>query len=160
MLKTTVRDATIEDTDLILRFIYELAKFEKAEHMVETSKEKIIKTIFGKNAIAHAVIAELGGCPVGHAVYFFSYSTCQGKNGLYIEDLYISSGHQRSKVGKEIIKYLSCIALEKGCSKIELSVFNWNKPAIRFYEFLKAEPQNGLSLYRLSDRTLKEIATA
>jgi len=157
MPKLTVRDATIEDTDLILRFIYELAMFEKAEHKVETSREKIINTIFGENAVAYAVIAEIDGHPIGHAVYFFNYSTCQGKNGLYIEDLYISPEYRSSNGGKEIIKYLSCVALEKGCGLIELSVLNWNKAAIGFYESLRAEPQNGLILYRFSHNTLKDL---
>ena len=89
MSKITIRKATSEDAALILSFVHELAKEEKAEHEVETSKEQLAKTLFGKNSTSHVIICEAEGVPIGHAVYFFNYSTWQGKNGLYIEDLYI-----------------------------------------------------------------------
>ena len=89
MSKITIRKAVVEDAELILCFVHELAKEEKAEHEVETSKEQLAKTLFGKNSTSHVIICEAEGVPIGHAVYFFNYSTWQGKNGLYIEDLYI-----------------------------------------------------------------------
>ena len=89
MSKITIRKATSEDAALILSFVHELAKEEKAEHEVETSKEQLAKTLFGKNSTSHVIICEAEGVPIGHAVYFFNYSTWQGKNGLYIEVLYI-----------------------------------------------------------------------
>ncbi|MBC2704278.1 GNAT family N-acetyltransferase [Desulfobacula sp.] len=158
MPKITIRKATIEDAALLLRFVHELAKEEKAEHKVKTSKEQIVKTLFGKNATAHVITCEADGVPIGHAVYFFNYSTWQGKNGLYIEDLYISPEYRNCGAGKEILKHLSCLALEKDCGRIEWSVLHWNASAIGFYESLGAKPQDEWIRYRLSGKALKEIA--
>jgi GNAT superfamily N-acetyltransferase len=160
MSKIIVRKAAIEDTNLLLRFIYELAREEKAEHEVKTDKNQIVKTLFGKNATTHAVICESDKVPIGHAVYFFNHSTWQGKNGLYIEDLYICPEYRNLGAGKQIIKHLSCLALEKDCGRVEWSVLNWNKPAIRFYESLGASPQDEWIRYRLSKNSLKEIAAS
>ena len=157
MPKITVRQAIIEDADLLLGFIYELAKMETAEHEVKNNKELVSKFVFGKNATTHAVICELEGKPIGHAIYFFNYSTRLGKNGLYIEDLYISPMYRNCGAGREIIKHLSCLALKKDCSHLELAVYGWNQPAVKFYESLGGEIQNGLFLYRFSGNNLKQV---
>ena len=157
MPKITIRKAAIEDAELILGFVLKLAKEEKAEHEVETNKEQLSKTLFGKDSTAHALICEADKVPIGHAVYFFNYSTWQGKNGLYIEDLYILRAYRNLGAGKKIIKHLSRIAIEKGCGRVEWSVLDWNTPAIKFYEALGAAPQDEWIRYRLSGRQLKKM---
>ncbi len=154
----TIRKATIEDAQVILNFVHELAREEKAGHEVEAGTQQIEKTLFGEKATAHAIICESDGVPIGHAVYFFNYSTWQGKNGLYIEDLYILSEYRKSGAGKQIIKYIACLALDNDCGRVEWSVLDWNAPAIGFYKSLGAEPQNGWIRYRLSGDTLKKTA--
>ena len=158
MSKITIRKAVVEDAELILCFVHELAKEEKAEHEVETSKEQLAKTLFGKNSTSHVIICEAEDIPIGHAVYFFNYSTWQGKNGLYIEDLYILSEYRNLGAGKQIIKHLSCLALEKDCGRVEWSVLDWNAPAIGFYKSLGAAPQDNWIRYRLSGNALKKLA--
>ncbi|RLC13158.1 MAG: GNAT family N-acetyltransferase, partial [Deltaproteobacteria bacterium] len=41
MSKIIIRKATIEDAKLLLNFVYELAKYQKAEHKVEADREQI-----------------------------------------------------------------------------------------------------------------------
>jgi len=155
----TIRKAAVEDVGLILNFVKELARFEKAEHEVETGKEQLKKTLFGKGATAQAVICESDGRPVGYAVYFFNYSTWQGKNGLYIEDLYISPENRGIGAGKKMLKHLSCLALEKDCGRMEWSVLDWNSPAIGFYKSLGSVPQDEWIRYRLTGKALKELGS-
>jgi GNAT superfamily N-acetyltransferase len=158
MSNINIRKATIEDGEVILHFVHELAREEKAEHEVETNKEQMIKTLFGKDSTAHAILCESDGVPIGHAVYLFNYSTWQGKNGLYIEDPYIIAEHRNSGAGKQILKYLANLALEKDCGRVEWSVLDWNKPAIGFYDSLGGKPQDEWIRYRLSGKTLEEVA--
>ncbi len=158
MSNLIIRKATTEDVGLILNFIKELARFEKAEHEVKTDKEQLKKSLFGKDATAHAVICESDGRPVGYAVYFFNYSTWQGKNGLYIEDLYISPEHRHIGAGTKMLKHLSCMALERDCGRMEWSVLDWNAPAIGFYKSLGAVPQEEWIRYRLTGISLKQLA--
>ena len=78
-----IRTAVIDDTATILRFVRDLAIYENAEHEVQTTEEHVHRTIFSPGATAHALICESEGVPVGMAVYFFNYSTWQGRNGIY-----------------------------------------------------------------------------
>ena len=160
MKKITIRTATIKDVDLMLGFVQGLAREEKAEDQVEADKEQIMKTMFGENPASHAVICESDGIPVGHAVYFFNYSTWQGKNGLYIEDLYILPEYRNLGAGRKILKYLCCLALEKDCGRVEWSVLNWNDAAIAFYNSLGASPQEEWIRYRLSGNALTQFSAS
>ncbi len=85
-----IRPATPSDAELILRFITELAIYEKAEHEVRTDVAGIRDSLFADGNSAHDPICENDGLLIGHAVCFFNYSTWLGKHGLYLEDLYVS----------------------------------------------------------------------
>jgi hypothetical protein len=86
----TIRAATADDVGIILRFITELAIYEKAEEEVEATEASLAASMFGPQAVTEAAILEADGAPAGFAVWFFNYSTWQARNGLYLEDLYVS----------------------------------------------------------------------
>lgn len=154
----TIRPATPDDAGTILGFITELAVYEKAGHEVEATEETIRSSIFGEGSVTEAAILEKDGQPAGFAVWFYSYSTWQAKNGLYLEDLYVSPDHRGSGAGKLLLKHLARIAVEKGCGRFEWSVLDWNEPAIRVYDAVGAEPQNEWIRYRLAGDRLRAFA--
>ncbi|WP_413042663.1 N-acetyltransferase family protein [Pseudomonas sp. YJ42] len=153
-----IRHATREDAALILRFITELAIYERAEHEVKTDVAGIETSLFAENASASALICESDGQPIGYAVYFFNYSTWLGRNGLYLEDLYVTPEARGTGAGKALLKYLARLAVSRGCGRFEWSVLNWNEPAIRFYESLGARPQDEWTTYRLTGDALQALA--
>ena len=154
----TIRPATPADAAVILGFITELAVYEKAGHEVEATEETVRSSIFGEGSVTDAVILEADGKPAGFAVWFYSYSTWQAKNGLYLEDLYVSPDFRGSGAGKLLLKHLARVAVEKGCGRFEWSVLDWNEPAIRVYDAVGAEPQNEWIRYRLAGQKLKDFA--
>lgn len=158
MPKIRIREANVDDVEILLNFVHELAKEENARKEVETDREQLKRTLFGENATAHAIVCEADEVPIGHAVYFFNYSTWQGKNGLYLEDLFILAKYRNLGAGKKIIQYLAGLALEKDCGRMEWSVLDWNKKAIGFYESLGAKPQDEWIRYRLAGDTLRKTA--
>ncbi|MBU3022461.1 GNAT family N-acetyltransferase [Aestuariibacter sp. A3R04] len=158
MTELTIRPATADDCQLILDFITELAIYEKAEHEVQSSTDDLLKTLFGKAATAHCVICENASDPVGFAVYFFNYSTWQGKNGLYLEDLYVSPQYRGCGAGKALLKYLARLAVTHNCGRFEWSVLDWNQPAIDFYESIGAKPKSEWIGYRLDGKALNNFA--
>jgi len=153
-----IRNATIEDSSLILRFVTELAIYEKAEHEVKATQSDIQESLFGSDSKTKAVICNINNEPVGFAVYFFNYSTWLGKHGLYLEDLYVSSERRGSGAGKAMLKHLAKIALSKNCGRFEWSVLDWNVPAIKFYQSIGAKPQDEWVGYRLTGKSLKDFA--
>lgn len=154
----TIREAVREDAATLLGFIRELAIYEKAEHEVAATIQKIEESIFGTNSVTRALICEQDSRPVGMAIWFFSYSTWQAKNGLYLEDLYVTPAARGLGAGRALLKRLAEIALEAGCGRFEWSVLDWNEPAIRVYQAIGAEPMNEWIRYRLSGEALKNFA--
>jgi len=154
----TIREAKKQDSGLILKFVKALAKFEKAEDEVQATASAIESSIFGENSSTYAIICEKEGEPIGFAVYFFNYSTWQGKNGLYLEDLYVSNTERGSGAGKLMLKYLAQVAVDKDCGRFEWVVLDWNKPAIEFYESLGAKPKSQWLGYQLTGDKLVALA--
>nr|WP_248312877.1 GNAT family N-acetyltransferase [Burkholderia ambifaria] len=153
-----IRCATVADVPQILHFITELAIYEKAEHEVVATPASLERSLFGEGSPARALICEVDGEPAGFAVYFFSYSTWLGRQGLYLEDLYVSPRFRGAGAGLRLLKALARIAVDTGCGRFEWSVLDWNEPAIRFYESVGAAPQNEWVRYRLAGDALRAFA--
>jgi GNAT superfamily N-acetyltransferase len=153
-----IRQAATEDAGLILRFITDLAIYEKAEHKVLASEADIKQSLFAEDSSASAFICTIDNKPVGYAVYFFNYSTWLGKSGLYLEDLYVSPEYRGVGAGMALLKHLAKIAVAKGCGRFEWNVLDWNEPAIQFYESIGARPQSEWVGYRLTGDALYELA--
>ncbi|MCX4026569.1 GNAT family N-acetyltransferase [Endozoicomonas sp. SM1973] len=158
MSEVVIRQATYKDASLILEFIKELARYEKAEHEVIAAEADIIETLFADTSTTQALICESDGQPIGYAVYFFNYSTWLGKNGLYLEDLYITPKKRGVGAGKAMLTYLAKQAVSHNCGRFEWSCLDWNEPAIKFYESLGAKAQNEWVGYRLSGQALLDLA--
>ncbi|MEL7978619.1 GNAT family N-acetyltransferase [Vreelandella titanicae] len=155
-----IRQATIEDSALIHKFVIELATYEKAEHEVLATVADIENALFGDNTTTKAVICYFNNEPIGFAVYFFNFSTWLGKHGLYLEDLYVTQKYRGVGAGKALLKYLANIAISKKCGRFEWNVLDWNEPAIQFYESIGAKPQNEWIGYRLTGKALEDFAVS
>ncbi|WP_163836033.1 GNAT family N-acetyltransferase [Spartinivicinus ruber] len=158
MSELVIRQATGQDAGLILEFIKELARYEKAEDEVIASEADIIESLFANSSRAKAVICENDGEPIGYAVYFFNYSTWLGKNGLYLEDLYITPKKRGTGAGKALLRYLAQQAVSNNCGRFEWSVLDWNESAIKFYESIGAKAQSEWVGYRLAGQALLDLA--
>jgi len=159
MSNIKVRQATVDDSGFIMEMIRELAVYEKLEHEVVATQSDIEGSLFGEEANAFAVICTLDDEPVGFALYFYNYSTWLGKNGLYLEDLYVSPKFRKCGAGKALLKHLAQIAVSNNCGRFEWSVLDWNELAINFYRSLGAKPMNGWVGYRLTGEALQALAT-
>ena len=154
----SIRPAIIEDAPHILTFVKELAAYEKSPQEVTATVGNYETTLFAKDSFVHGLIIEHQTIPIGFAVYFFNYSTWQGKPGLYLEELYISLEYRNLGAGKALLKYLARIALKKNCGRFEWTVLDWNKPAIQFYESIGARAHGEWVKYRLDKDALKNFA--
>lgn len=158
MSELFIRPATPDDTDQILRFIRELAIYEKAEHEVLATPEHIQRTLFCADPKVHGLMCLDGDQTLGFAIYFFNYSTWQGRHGLYLEDLYVAPAQRGRGAGKALLAHLARIAVERDCGRFEWSVLDWNAPSIAFYKSLGALPQDEWVRYRLTGEALHRLA--
>lgn len=158
---TIVRPATPADVATILRFVHELAAFERESDKVVATAALLNEALFGTHPAAwpaaEAVIAEIDGAAVGVALFFHNFSTWNGRRGLYLEDLYVTPAARRSGVGRALLRYLAALAMERGCARFEWSVLDWNEQAIEFYRQLGAEAMDGWTIYRVTGDALARL---
>ena len=153
----TIRPATPQDVALILRFVRELAEFEREPDAVKATEESLNHALFGERS-AEAVIAEQDGEPMGFALFFHNFSTWTGRKGLYLEDLYVTPEARGSGVGTALLRHLAGIALDRDCGRFEWAVLNWNTPAIDFYTAMGAESLDEWRIRRVTGDALVKLA--
>ena len=156
--KFSIRFAEVNDIPAILKFIKELAVYEKLEHEVTATEDILKEWIFEKKK-AEVLIALEDDVEVGYALFFHNFSTFLGKAGIYLEDLYISPNYRGLGYGKSLLKRLAKIAVERGCERLDWQCLDWNKPSIDFYLSLNASPMEEWTTYRLSHDNLKKFAS-
>lgn len=151
------RSAAEDDTGLILRFIKALAEFEHLSDKVSADEALLREWLFDKK-IAEVIFAVADGKEVGFALFFHSFSTFLGKAGIYLEDLYVIPEFRDLGYGKALMKKLARIAAERGCGRFEWQCLDWNRAGIDFYLSLGAEPLTDWTLYRVSGKSLLDLA--
>jgi len=144
-----IREALESDIGIILSFIRELARYERAEEEVVATENDLRASLFCEAPVAHALLCTISDEPVGFALYFYNYSTWLGKKGLFLEDLYVSPTHRGKGAGLTLFKHLAAIAKKQNCGRMEWNVLDWNEPAIAFYTSLGAKAQDEWVGYRL-----------
>lgn len=152
-----IRATTVADVPEILRLVKALAAYEKLEHEVVATEERVRQTLFSERPAAEAVLALEAGRAVGLAVYFHNYSTFRANAGLYLEDLFVEPEQRGKGTGKALLLHVAGIAVKRGCQRMEWSVLDWNQPAIDFYQGLGATVMPDWRICRLNAETLKKI---
>jgi len=156
-MELTFRFAQEQDTPLILEFIRALADYEKMLVLVVADVDTLADQLF-RQKNAEVIFAVEDGKEVGFALFFHNFSTFLGRSGLYLEDLFVLPEHRGKGYGKAILQKLAAIAVERRCGRMEWWCLNWNKPSIDFYKSLGAETMDEWTVYRLSGKTLTDLA--
>ncbi len=154
----TIRPAAPADASTILRFVRELADFERAVDAVEATESMLADALFGDRPAAEAVLAERDGVPQGFALFFHNFSTWTGRRGLYLEDLYVTPDSRGRGVGAALLRHLARIAVERGCARFEWAVLDWNAPAKAFYTKMGAELIGDWRIERVAGEALRRLA--
>lgn len=153
-----IKSATQSDVPVILAFIKKLAEYERLSHQVVATEELLRETLFGERRTAEVAIGYLETKAVGFVLFFHNYSTFLGKPGLYIEDLFIDEDYRRRGYGRALLLHVARLAKERGCGRLEWAVLDWNQPAIDFYKKLGALPMSEWTVFRVTAKSLDELA--
>jgi len=156
-MEPTFRLADRNDCALILRFIRELAIYERLENEVVASEELLAEWLFDKQT-AEVFFAVVDGREIGFALFFTNFSTFLGRAGLYLEDLYVLPEYRGRGVGAKMLRELARISVERGYGRFEWACLNWNTPAIDFYLALGAVPMSEWTIYRMTGDRLSDFA--
>jgi len=153
-----IRAATPDDAALLHELVTALAVYEREPDAVTASVEDLRAALFAPGATAHALVCESQGQAIGFAVYFFNFSTWLGRNGLYLEDLFVRPEHRGLGAGLALLRHLAQLAVARGCGRFEWSVLDWNQPAIDFYRAAGARPMDEWTVYRMDGQALLDFA--
>ena len=153
----TFRFAEEKDCGLILDFIRGLAEYEKMSDQVVATEELLREWIFEKQK-AEVLFACEKGKPIGFALFFHNFSTFLGRAGIYLEDLFVLPEYRGKGYGKALLQKLAGITVERGCGRLEWSCLDWNSPSIEFYLSVGAVPMSDWTTYRITGKTLQQMA--
>ncbi len=153
-----IRSATVNDVGLILQFIRDLAEYERKPQAVTATEADLVRDGFGSDPKFRVVITEWDGKPAGFALFFYNYSTWQGRPGLYLEDVFIRPEFRGKGIGKTLLVHLARLAVQENCGRFQWQVLDWNTPSIRFYESLGARVMKEWLTMRVEGEALVRLA--
>lgn len=153
-----IRSATPDDFDLIAEFIRKLADYEKLLHEVVFEPETLRRHLFGERPGAEVIIGEIDGAPRGFALYFQTFSTFEGKPGIYLEDLFVEPEARGSGLGRALLRKLASLVVERGGARLEWSVLDWNELGKGFYRTIGAAEVAGWERWRVEGDALGNLA--
>ena len=146
------------DLSTLLRLVKELADFERLSGSVTATAEDLRAGLFGPGAIADAAIAWRDQEPAGFAVWYETFSTFRGREGVYLEDLFVVPEHRGRGLGRALMRHVAEVAVSRGCFRLEWEVLRWNEPAIGFYDNLGGKPSREWEVYTLEGGALERLA--
>ena len=158
MKVTSIRFATPDDADLILRFIRGLATYEREPDAVKATAAELRAQMKSASPPFECLIAQDARTPVGFALFYRSYSTWLGRPLLFLEDFFVEEEYRGSGAGFALIKRLAEIARDRGYSRLEWRVLDWNEPAHRFYRSIGAVPIDAWTVWRIEGDALERLA--
>ncbi len=158
-----IRPLRPEDVEDVHAMIGELAEYERSAHEVKGSPGDLRSCLFAPQPALFGHVAEVPGPSgstklAGFALWYVTYSTWEGKHGIYLEDLFVRPEHRGTGLGKALLAALAAEAVARGYPRVEWWVLDWNEPAVEFYRRLGALPMDEWTVYRLTGEPLTSLA--
>ncbi|MGE0061473.1 MAG: N-acetyltransferase family protein [Xanthobacteraceae bacterium] len=157
-MSVVVRPARPDDAALIFALVRELAEYEKLLGDVDATEASLSRALFSAEPRVFCDIAEWDGEPCGFALWFMNFSSFRGRHGIYLEDLFVRPSHRGCGIGKALLVNLAKRCVEKGWTRFEWSVLDWNAPSIAFYKSLGAAILDEWKICRVTGDALKTLA--
>ena len=152
-----IRDAVRADAPQIIRFIEDLAEYERLAHEAVATIADIERELFGASPKVFCQIAEWNGAPAGFALWFYTFSTFLGRHGIWLEDLFVKPDMRGHGLGKALLVDLANRCVREKLGRLEWAVLDWNQPSIEFYQSQGAVFMDDWRRCRLSGEALNTL---
>ena len=154
----SIRKAERGDIPTILSLIKDLAQYEDLLKDVKATEEILEKSLFEEKT-AHMYLPLYKGGAIGYFIFFYNFSTFEGRPGLYLEDLYIDPQYRGRGYGRKCLSFMAKHALEKDCRRFEWTCLKTNTPSYELYKSLGADDHTEWVIFRLDGEDLKAMGT-
>jgi GNAT superfamily N-acetyltransferase len=153
-----IRRAEAGDAAAITAMIHDLAVFEDAPEQCTVVESQISAALFGSSMTLKAHVAEVDGEVAAMALWFLNFSTWDGVEGIYLEDLFVCPQFRRLGLARRLLAALAKECVDNNYTRLAWAVLNWNSDAIALYESVGGQPQSEWTTYRVSGSALAELA--
>jgi len=149
MNQIVIRPLTQAHGKSFLSLVDALADYERLKRPDRAARSRLLRDGTGRRRRFDAFLAFRNGSPVGYAIIFETYSSFRARPTLYLEDLFILPEYRKQRIGLKLFRTCLAEARRRRCGRMEWTVLDWNKPAIRFYRRLRSVWMRQWRLYRL-----------
>lgn len=153
-----IERATPDHSPVLLEMIKELAAFEKLLDSVTATAATLRETL--AQDLIEAYFCYQDGILAGYAIIYYSFSSFEGRKGLYLEDIYIRPAFRGKGLGKAMLAFLAKRAVETGCPRFEWTCLDWNISAQEFYQSLGATAKREWIIFRTEGAALGKMGNA
>jgi GNAT superfamily N-acetyltransferase len=155
-----IRRAEPADAAAITAMIHSLAQFENAPDQCTVVETQISSALFGDSPTLRAHVAEVDGEVAAMALWFLNFSTWDGIDGIYLEDLFVLPQFRRLGLARALLAALAKECVDNNYTRLSWAVLNWNTGAITLYDAIGGQPLSEWTTYRVSGSALDELAGA
>ncbi|MBT0774112.1 GNAT family N-acetyltransferase [Kineosporia sp. J2-2] len=157
-----IRPVAPSDIDAVHGILQESAAFHRQQDPIEATPQALRAALFSSHPRVYCHVAEADGPSgaeiIGTAFWFVTFSSWRGRHGLWLEDLFVRPRYRGLGAGRALISELATLCVERGYTRLEWSVMDWNEPGRNFYEGLGAAPHSDMSTWALTNPSLLELA--
>jgi GNAT superfamily N-acetyltransferase len=120
----------------------------------------IERDLFGSAPKVFCDLAFSDGAPAGFALWYHTYSTFQGRHGIWLEDLFVTEVRRGLGIGRALLAHLARRCVEENLGRFEWAVLDWNQPSIDFYKSQGATFMDDWRRCRVSGEALLRLGGA
>ena len=155
-----IRSASVADVPDLIRLVRELAAYEKEPDAAIATPDQFREALFPAHGdpTAYALVGVREGAVVAMAIWFRSFSTWTGQAGIWLEDLFVEPDQRGHGLGKALLARLAQLCVERGWTRLEWNVLDWNTPSIDFYRSHGARSLDDWTTFRLDGDALTRLA--
>jgi GNAT superfamily N-acetyltransferase len=152
----TLRFATPDDAAWVVHFMRQLGSYQKMADKVIATEAGIRRLLAEQKG--EAVFGLYDGEMVGLIYFCQTSSAFIGQSGLYIDGFLIDEAMRHKGLGRIMMSFMSRLALERGCQRLEWGCLDWNEPTLQFYKNMGAYGVDRMTIYRFAPEQLKANA--
>ncbi len=149
----SLRFATPENAGLLLDFMRQLGSYQKMLDKIIATEDGLRQLLSQRKG--EAIFGDYNGKTVGFVYFCQTSSAFIGQTGLYIDGFLVDESVRFKGLGKIMMAFMSKLALERGCQRLEWGCLDWNTPTIDFYKKLGAYSVDIMTIYRFAPEQLK-----
>src|SRR5579872_3654655 len=155
--RLVLRPAVPADKSTVLAMVNAMADYDRMPRLDEDAQRRLLRDAFEKKRF-EMILAEWEGKPVGYIAIFEAYSTFEARPTLFIDDIFVLPDNRGRHIGYELFRYCVREAKRRECGRMEWLVLDWNRPALGFYDHLKAKTLEGWVPFRLTRADIEKMA--